>query len=80
MNKIMYKATYGNNIIPVEIIRETASSVWLKNESQYRKKKCDSWNFFDTFDEAKAFLIEKFNKEISNLENELKYKQQTLKK
>lgn len=82
MSKTMYKTTIFDEIVKVVVERETKASVWIKEvagANQYRKR-CDSWNFFDTFEEAKCYLIDKYEKAIAQLENQLNHKTQVLDK
>ena len=84
MSKIMYKTNTFDGIEKVEIERDTEKTVWIKLQhitktTQFRKKS-DSWNFFDTFEEAKQFLIEKHEKTISSLENRINYERERIHK
>lgn len=63
--KKKYNVTFHNKIKIVEVIRETAASVWILsdhgNEVKSPKRTLDGWNdFFDTFEEARQHII-KFN-------------------
>ena len=73
---------YGRNPIEeIEIERETATSVWIKvsNGKDRRNSKKTEWhNYFDTWEEAKDFLlknaerkVERFNVLLSKAEKEL---------
>lgn len=60
--KVMYRTvgyirTSVSPIKEVEIERETASSVWQSGVSGAQRKRSSYMNFFDTYDEAKAFLV-----------------------
>ena len=84
MSKIMYKTNTFDGIEKVEIERDTKFTVWIRKGKngqldQYRKK-CDSWNFFDTFDEAKQFLVNKYKKKIRYLESNIFYERKQLDK
>lgn len=63
--KKVYNVSFHEKIQAVEITRETASNVWVKNsrgeESMHKKITSDGWyDFFDTLEEAKQHVI-KFN-------------------
>jgi hypothetical protein len=63
--KKVYNVIFHNKIELVEITRETASNVWIKNsagkEIATKKRTSDGWNdFFDTLEEARQHII-KFN-------------------
>lgn len=84
MTKIMYKTNSINEIEKVDVERETEHTVWIiiqgdKTVSPWRKRS-DCWNFFDTFDEAKQFLVEKYEKIINQLEQQLDRKRKQLDK
>ena len=84
MSRIMYKTNSINEIEKVDVIRETEHTVWIiipgnKKASAWRKRSY-SWNFFDTFDEAKKFLVEKYEKTINQLEQQLSRKRKQLDK
>ena len=61
---------WGNDLIEsVEIDRETDNIVFIMKK---RNAKRSSWhNYFDTFDEAKAFLIETAENEIASIRRQL---------
>lgn len=49
---------YGNRIERVEIEKSTDSSVWIKGRRNAIKSSYE--NYFKSFDEAKSFLLRKF--------------------
>jgi hypothetical protein len=59
--------TRCNTIKKVEIIRETKNSVFVKDqEGQRREAKRSSWdNWHDSFEDAKAFLVENAEREVA---------------
>ncbi len=50
------KATFGKLIEPVQVQKETEASVWIDGRRIAKRTQYD--NYFDSFDEAKAFLTE----------------------
>ena len=79
---IKYKAGFywAPSILKVEIKRETKSSVvfnqktYSGNKDASERKFTTSHRYFDTFEEAKAFLIEQYESRVASarrkLENE----------
>ena len=66
--KIMYKTGYGNKIEPVEVVKLTACFVtyiysWNSRPTESRVSRD---GFFDTWDEAKAFLLERAEKKVNS--------------
>jgi len=75
---IWYKVIF-NQISKIKILRSTEKSVWIENKvygPSRHAKKSDFYNFFETFDKAKEFLIKRQqNRELKarkHAENELK--------
>lgn len=54
--KYMTSSIYSHSIKKVEIERETEASVWIKGRRQVKSSGYHS--FFNTFEEAKAHLLE----------------------
>lgn len=84
MSMIMYKTNTVDDIEKVDVIRETEHTVWIiipgdRKASSWRKRS-SSWNFFETFDEAKQFIVEKYEKTINQLEQQLSRKRKQLDK
>lgn len=82
MSKIMYRIACSDDIQKVCVERSTEKSVWVKEITgiiQYRKNS-DFFIFFDTFEEAKSYLVNKYEKVIAQLENQLNHKLQKLEK
>jgi len=54
-----FRTWYNSEIDEVEVIRETAKYVILASDGRrWAKRTEDYYNFFDTWQEAKTFLIE----------------------
>lgn len=67
-----YRATAGfaGRIKKVVVLRETSISIWT--EHNRRESKCSSYyNYFDSFEEAKAFLVEQAEINIQSARNNL---------
>jgi len=86
-----FKYVTGNyGLLPIvkkEITRETDNSVWYMiksmsgKEVEQRSLKRSSWkNYFDTFEEAKQFLIEESMGKLSSLQERLNNEQLNLAK
>jgi hypothetical protein len=61
--------TRWETIVKVEVERETESCVWIKGR---RNNKKSGWeNFFDTWQEAHAFVIQNAEEKVFNIVNEL---------
>lgn len=66
--------TRWDEITPMEVSEETKSSVMLyKPGGYYRRelKRSSAHNWFDTWDEAKAFLVAEAEKEVRDLKLKL---------
>jgi hypothetical protein len=50
------KCTWGKMIEPVQVEKETASSVWINGRRNAKRTSYE--NYFDTWEEAKEFLTE----------------------
>jgi hypothetical protein len=75
---IKYKASYHwePRIIGVEITRETKSSVFFLSKtpkgSELTERKFTTYHrYFDTFEEAKAFLAETYQRKVDSKRREL---------
>lgn len=53
-----------NRIETVEIEKETGRSVWVRGRKEL--KACNTHKYFDTFEEAKRYLIVRFETNIIN--------------
>ncbi len=68
---IKFKAsTIGNRIEKVEVVGETECFVKLPNGRKDAKR--SEWqNYFDSFDDAKNYLIDKAQKRVDSLRTQL---------
>lgn len=79
MSKKMHKASVDyNKITAVEVLRETDKCVYLlykgfMSGSKERKflKETDFQAFFDTFEEARDWIVEKRKRQVERLESQL---------
>ena len=78
--KKMYSTWYDARIEEVEVIRETAKFVTLVDSQRWAKRSDDHYNFFDTWSEARQFLIDREKTAIIRLLAEVKQHQETLEK
>lgn len=73
--KTMYKARGGHTIIPVEVVKETSAYVFLPQtnvgafkRTERREAKVSSYEqYFDTYEAALDFLIDKARREVDRL-------------
>ena len=81
---IKYKADklYPAEIKKVKVEKETTNSVWVKfGYGHMRRKKRGEWdNYFNTFQKAKEFLLEKSKRELESLNNQIRYESELLAK
>lgn len=77
MNKYRI-SPYRLEIEKVEIEKETDKTLWVKEKNSHGKeyisqcRKDSSWHkYFDTFEDAKQYLIEKNIKEFENLNEKI---------
>jgi hypothetical protein len=66
-----YKAFYYSHpeVEKVEVEKETELSVWIKGRREAKETQCSA--FFDTFQEAKDFLIDVFEKKAQTVRRQL---------
>jgi len=76
---IKYKADIfrPSKIEVVEVIKETKSTIWIKQPGWDRKLCVRKYgrvdNYFDTFQQAKEFLLEKSKQKLTTLNNEIRH-------
>ena len=71
---LVRKVTWGRLIELVEVEKETEASVWI--EGRRSAKRSSYENYFDTFDEAKAFLTEYAEQILTNARKSLEHAQE----
>ena len=83
MNKIYRTNIFGTRIDVFEVFKETESSVWLKingiDEPEQFSKVGETFNFFNTIEEAKQHLIAKYKKEIKYYKKQIMFTQKLIK-
>jgi len=67
---IKYRTWYDTRIEEVEVIRETAKFVTESDGQRWAKRNDDFRNYFDTYQQAKDFLIDRVS-ELKKLEGRL---------
>jgi hypothetical protein len=72
--------TWYDRIEDVEVIHETAKFVTEADGQRWAKRNDDFRNYFDTWQEAKDFLIDREKDAIIKLTTEIKQRQETLQK
>lgn len=75
-----FRTWYDARIEEVEIIRESAKFVTESDGQRWAKRNPDFRNYFDTWAEAKAFLIDREQSNIRGLKQQLAIHEETLKK
>lgn len=74
MEETWYKARAGNwksNIDPVVVVKETGSFIILKGDTRKSAKRGLYENYFKTWDEAKAFLLENAEIDVTHAKDKL---------
>lgn len=84
MKKYRADATFGE-IEQIDIIRETESSVyiaspWAGDRGDRRAKLSETRGYFDTFEEARRFLLESEEGKVAALTRELARRQERIEK
>lgn len=72
--KIWYETwKFNSTILPVEVARETESSLFLLHGSRERRVAKQSTHnaYFPSFEEAKAYLVERTERRIEGLKSSL---------
>ena len=76
--KTKYKAMlHLKNIEKVKIERETNASVWINGNREEKKNKVIS--YFDTFEDAKKWMIHSKKEKIKQVEKTLEWIKETIK-
>lgn len=77
-----YRVGWMNDktIKKVDVVRETEKMVWLPHPTRSRgeAKHSQYCHYFDTWQEAKDFLIEKFTRKIKSSKSELAFNEKAL--
>ena len=84
MKKTYRTRSFGTDIDIFEVVKETNSTVWIKRgekekTEQYRKMS-DVFRFFDTIEEAKKHLTDRYLKDIEYHEKQIERANEALKK
>ncbi|MCK9568927.1 hypothetical protein M0R72_08300 [Candidatus Pacearchaeota archaeon] len=75
-----FRTFYNEKIEEIETLKETEKSVTYLNGDRHPRMTNDFYCHFDTWQEAKDFLIDRENTAIAKLLNEVKQHQDTLEK
>lgn len=59
------------DIRPVRVQRSTEDSVWI--EGRRRKRLCETYAYFPTWDQAKSHLVEQAQQKVNYLRRQLEY-------
>ena len=81
---IKYRTSWRTEIEKIEVVRETAKFYVLMASNprhpERREAKSSDWqNYFDTFKEAKQFLIDRLKTKIKKYELNIEYVEEELK-
>jgi hypothetical protein len=60
-----------DDIRPIKVQRSTDDSVWIAGRR--RKRLCDSYAYFPTWDEAKSYLVEQAQQKVDSCRRQLEY-------
>jgi len=77
MAKVMYKARF-EEIVPVVVESWSAHFVKIEGHSSRDKKRTDWQSFFNTWDEAKDWLVSKQEGRLARQKDQLKYEEEKL--
>ena len=75
-----YRTWYDDRIEEVEIVKETAQYVTEADGQRWTKRNQDFRNYFDTWAEARQFLIDRENAAIADHERQIAQHRATLQK
>jgi hypothetical protein len=75
-----FRTWHDARIDEVEVVRETAKFVAELDGQRWAKRNADFRNYFDTWAEARQFLIDREIAEIADLERQLVQHQEALQK
>lgn len=78
--KTKFRTWYDTSIEEVEVIRETEKFVTEADGQRWAKRNADFRNYFDSWEEAHKFLIDREMAAIKNLTNQIDRHQATLQK
>jgi hypothetical protein len=70
---IKYRA-YDKNIEPVKVVRETDKKVFFISSigiTRHEAKRSHYWNWFDTWEEARKFLLDEATAKVNQARNAL---------
>lgn len=77
----MYRAGWiGKEIVRVDIEKETAVFVKISGQSIKQSKLTEYRGFFNSYEEAKAWLKDRLSREIESLESAIEYRKKELEK
>ena len=78
--KTKYNAcAFAYTIKQVEILRETKTQVILNDKWERRNRKISEYDgYFDTFEEAKQWLLDNCNRKVNGLQGQLERAQDQL--
>lgn len=75
-----FRTWYDTRIDEVEVIKETAQYVTEADGQRWSKRNADFRNYFDTWSEARQFLIDREQANIDGLEKRIAHHKETLQK
>lgn len=85
MNKTttLWKVTGSDRIEPVQSTKQTEHTVWFLDTrfkfgeeeifEKRERKKTENYQYFNSFEEAKFYLLERLNKKLKNLHDEIAF-------
>lgn len=75
-----YRTWYDTKIEEIEVKRETEKFVTEADGQRWAKRNADFRNYFDTWQEAHQFLIDREQANIAGLEKRIAHHKETLSK
>jgi hypothetical protein len=67
--KVMYRTSWGLEIKPVEVVRQTKSSVFIMHKGKERRE--SDHNYFDSWDLAKESIVAGRYQNLLNAERQV---------
>ena len=75
MKKTYRTRSFGTDIDIFDVVKETDATVWIKigekNKTEQYRKMSDSFRFFDTIEEAKKHLTDRYLDNIEYHKNQI---------
>ena len=84
MKKTYRTRNWGTDIDVFDVAKETDATIWIKrgenNKTDQCRKRSDCFQFFDTIEEAKKHLTDRYIKDIEYHEKQIQRAKESIKK